>query len=349
MTNWGEYLSKHLIGQSPRFLNEIEKIPIIARCQSSVLVHGETGTGKEVCVRAIHHMSQNADNQFVPVNCGAIPPELAENELFGHKHGAFTGASQTKAGLIQEAEGGTLFLDEIDSLPQIAQVKLLRFLQEKTYRPLGSTKECTANVRIIAAMNVDPAESVRLGKLRQDLYYRLNVISIEMPPLRERKEDIPLLAEYFLRKHSNGRERKVTLSPNALRTLVLYDWPGNVRELEHVIERAVIFAHNGVIGDFVHLTPAEEDKKEPFNIAKQRVVNQFERKYIEELLLLYKGNISRAAEAAQKHRRAFLHLMEKHGIQGRKFRNLTSQCNFLGLGFFFFQLLNWAPLLEWTV
>jgi len=324
MANWREFVSHNLVGQSVHFVREIEKIPIIARCSSSVLVHGETGTGKEVCVKMIFQLSREFSNSFVPVNCGAIPPELAENELFGHKHGAFTGASHEKHGLIQEAEGGTLFLDEIDSLPQIAQVKLLRFLQEKTYRPLGSTKECKANVRVIAAMNLPPNESIGAGRLRKDLYYRLNVVSIEMPPLRERRDDIPLLANHFLQKHSKLVGRKVTIVPEALRTLILHDWPGNVRELEHVIERAVIFAENRVIADFPQLSSNITTQGEAFNEAKRRAVQEFERKYIQNLLILYRGNVSKAAAAAQKHRRAFLHLIQKHGIETARYRSMEA-------------------------
>lgn len=315
-----EFIARHLIGRSPCFLKEIDKIPIIARCESSVLLHGETGTGKEVFVRVIHHLTQRSSKPFVPVNCGAVPPELAENELFGHKYGAFTGASQAKPGLIREAEGGTLFLDEIDSLPPAAQVKLLRFLQEKTYRPLGSTREYRANVRVIAAMNLDPPESVALGRLRKDLYFRLNVISVGLPPLRERREDIPLLASHFVKKHAGAHGKRISLSPEALRALMLYDWPGNVRELEHVIERAVIFAERGVIGEIAHLAPVSPAGIEPLREAKQKVVGEFERKYIQSLLLLHNGNVSRAAEAAKKHRRAFIHLMQKHGIETKRFK-----------------------------
>jgi transcriptional regulator with PAS, ATPase and Fis domain len=320
MQKWSEFTSKYLIGQNSLFLEEIEKIPIVAKCDSSVLVHGQTGTGKEVCVRAIHYLSNRASKPFVAVNCGAVPPDLAENELFGHKYGAFTGASRDKPGLIQEAEGGSLFLDEIDSLPQAAQVKLLRFLQEKTYRPLGCTREFKANVRVIAAMNIDPEESVQLGRLRKDLFYRLNVISIELPLLRDRLDDIPLLADHFLKKHSSAYGKRLRLSPGALRTLKSYEWPGNVRELEHVIERAVIFAQEEVIDELPQFGAGTE--KEPLSLkeAKQRVVEEFEKRYISDLLTIYNGNISKAALAAKKHRRAFLYLIQKYGIESRKFR-----------------------------
>jgi transcriptional regulator with PAS, ATPase and Fis domain len=320
MQKWSEFTSRYLIGQNYLFLKEIEKIPIVAKCDASVLVYGHTGTGKEVCVRAIHYLSPHASKPFVAVNCGAIPPDLAENELFGHKYGAFTGASKEKPGLIQEAEGGFLFLDEVDSLSQAAQVKLLRFLQEKTYRPLGSTKERKANVRVVAAMNIHPAESVKLGRLRKDLFYRLNVISIELPPLSARLDDIPLLANHFLNKHATGYGKRVSLSPKALRTLKSYGWPGNVRELEHVIERAVIFANDEVIDELPEFQADNGTEPLSFKEAKQQVVEEFEKRYISELLAVHNGNISRAALAAQKHRRAFLHLIQKYRIESRKFR-----------------------------
>ena len=320
MQKWNEFATKYLIGQNTLFLKEVEKIPIVARCDSSVLVHGQTGTGKEVCVRAIHYLSHRASKPFVAVNCGAIPPDLAENELFGHKYGAFTGASHEKPGLIHEAEGGSLFLDEVDCLPQATQVKLLRFLQEKTYRPLGSTRECKANVRVVAAMNMDPEESVKLGRLRKDLFYRLNVISIELPPLRSRLDDIPLLANHFLKKHATQHGKRVRLTPGALKTLKSYDWPGNVRELEHVIERAVIFARGEVIDELPQFDADAASELLPFKEAKQKVVEDFERRYISDLLTIHNGNISRAALAAKKHRRAFLHLIQKYGIESRKFR-----------------------------
>jgi transcriptional regulator with PAS, ATPase and Fis domain len=321
----GLFGSKDLIGQSSGFVAEMSKIPKVACCSSGVLILGETGTGKEVCARKIHTLSPRADKPFVPVNCGAIPVELAENELFGHRRGAFTGAATSKPGLIEEAEGGTLFLDEVDSLPLLAQVKLLRFLQERTYRPLGSTRELASDVRVIAAMNSNPEDSVREGRLRQDLYYRLNIVTINIPPLRDRREDIPLLARHFLEKYSfqipGGVER---FSESAIQKLQFYDWPGNVRELEHVIERTLVLCDEKVIraADIslpeVHcVVPCEE----PFNEAKRKFVDQFERSYLEKLLISHQGNITRAAHAAQKHRRALFELIRKHGIEVDQFRS----------------------------
>ncbi|HXF04284.1 MAG TPA: sigma-54 dependent transcriptional regulator [Blastocatellia bacterium] len=314
---------KQLVGMSPAFLAEIQKIPLVAKCSASVLISGETGTGKELCARAIHYLSPRAGKPFIPVSCGAIPVELVENELFGHERGAFTGASRTQFGLIREADGGTLFLDEIDCLPLPAQAKLLRFLQEKEYRPLGGTKIVKADVRVIAATNINLEEAVSNGKLRQDLYYRLNVISITLPPLRERREDIPLLARHFLAKYAAEFNKPVTdFSGDAMHRLMLYDWPGNVRELEHVVERAVVLSEQPVIraADII-LPRLEVTRREvSFREAKAKVVAQFERTYIQGLLRAYHGNVTKAAQAAGKNRRAFWQLMRKHGIVAQSFK-----------------------------
>ena len=247
---------QQLIGKSEVFLAEMEKISLLAKSNVSVLISGETGTGKEMVARSIHYLSQRASKPFVPLNCGAIPVDLVENELFGHERGAFTSASGSTTGLIQEADKGTLFLDEVDSLPLLAQVKLLRFLQHKEYRPLGSTKTLKGDVRIIAASNADLEEAVASGKVRQDLYYRLNVIPITMPPLRERPEDIPLLAEHFLAKYAVKFDSPTSsFSMEAMRKLMLYSWPGNVRELEHFVERAVVLCDREIIDESHVLLP----------------------------------------------------------------------------------------------
>ncbi len=314
---------KHIIGESPAFLAETKKIPIVAKCDANVLIMGETGTGKEVCARAIHYLSPRARKPFIPVNCGAIPTELVENELFGHKSGAFTSANSSQSGLIQEAAGGTLFLDEIDGLPLLAQVKLLRFLQEKEYRPLGSTKICKVDVRVIAATNVKLEEAVNTGKFRQDLYYRLNIITLILPPLRERRDDIPLLARHFLSKYVAEYNKPATeFSSDALQFLLLFDWPGNVRELEHVIERAVVLSDQMVIRkeDIVLPSPETSGHHESFQEAKTRVITQFETAYIQGLLIAYHGNITKAAQAAKKNRRAFWQLIRKHHITPESYK-----------------------------
>jgi len=239
---------QQLIGESLPFLDEIKKIPTVAKCDATVLISGETGTGKELCARAIHYLSPRANKPFIPFNCGAIPTELMENELFGHVQGAFTGASTAQAGLIREANSGSLFLDDIDCLPATSQAKLLRFLQEKEYRQLGSAKVFHADVRVIASTNADLDAAVDEGKLRQDLYYRLNVIPLNLPALRNRREDIPLLAIHFLNKYGPEFQKHVTgIATDAMKMLLLYEWPGNVRELEHVVERAVLFSEHKLI------------------------------------------------------------------------------------------------------
>jgi DNA-binding NtrC family response regulator len=318
---------KFLIGESPAFLNEINKIPLLAECNASVLISGETGTGKEVCARAIHYLSPWANKPFIPVNCGAIPAELVENELFGHERGAFTGAKSSQVGLIQEADSGTLFLDEVDCLPLLSQVKFLRFLQEKEYRTLGSPKTYKANLRVIAATNSDPEEAVKAGNLRRDLYYRLNVIPLVLPPLRERREDIPLLARHFLSKYSaEFNKHVIDFTPEALQLLISYEWPGNVRELEHVVVRAIVLSMKALIRDVdISLSPrTSATLQESFQGAKSRIIAEFEKSYIERMLLMNHGNISKAARASKKSRRAFWELIRKHHIDVNHLKLQTS-------------------------
>jgi DNA-binding NtrC family response regulator len=318
---------KQLVGESEAFLAEIEKLPLVAKCDASILITGDTGTGKELCARAIHYLSPRASQSFLPVNCGAIPAELIENELFGHVAGAFTGAKTTRRGLIDEANGGTLFLDEVDCLPLMAQVKFLRFLQEREYRPLGATKTRKADVRVIAATNVNCEVAVKEGKLRQDLYYRLNVIQLKLPSLQERREDIPLLAHHFLNKYALEFNKQITgFSPDAIRKLILYDWPGNVRELEHVIMRAIVLSTKPIIcAASIAISESESvPLAESFQEAKNRMVDQFEKTYIKGLLLSNHCNISRSAKAAQKNRRAFFELIRKHHISVETLKSKAS-------------------------
>jgi DNA-binding NtrC family response regulator len=333
-TRWGEAIVQNLketfnrptglIGDSPAFLEAIHKVALVARCDASVMISGETGTGKDLFAQGIHQLSPRSSGPFIPVNCGAIPMELAENELFGHERGAYTGASDSRSGLIEEADGGTLFLDEIDCLPLLSQVKLLRFLQEKEYRPLGSAKCRQANVRVVTATNVDVEKAVRNGKLRQDLYYRLNMIPIILPPLRERRDDITLLATHFMDKYATEFKKSANcFSPDALHKLLLYDWPGNVRELEHVVGRAVALSEQHIIREVdIDLPSTETNAKQvSFQQAKAKIVAQFERTYLQGLLLAHQGNITKAAHAAQKDRGAFWHLLRKHRIDVEQFRH----------------------------
>ncbi|MGE0883024.1 MAG: sigma 54-interacting transcriptional regulator [Blastocatellales bacterium] len=313
---------KQIIGDSTALRAVVQKLPLIARCDANTLITGETGTGKEMCARAIHYLSARSSHAFVPVNCGAIPQELMENELFGHERGAFTDASGAKEGLVAEADGGTLFLDEIDSLPLQAQVKLLRFLQEKEFRPLGSAKSRKADVRIIAASNIDFQDAVETFKLRQDLYYRINVLRLHLPPLRARREDIPVLSEHFLKKYSSVFNKLVTrFSDEAIHLLTFANWPGNVRELEHIIERAVALATHPVIQTAdLDLPQTSKELLLTFREAKIKMVQQFENAYVKDMLRLYHGNISQAARAARKDRRSFWGLIRKYGINPDLFR-----------------------------
>jgi two-component system response regulator PilR (NtrC family) len=242
------YAFKNIIGRSPRMQTIFGLIDRVARTTSTVLIQGESGTGKELIARAVHYSSPRAGERFLSINCGAMPENLLESELFGHERGAFTGAVRDKRGLFQEANRGTLFLDEIAEMSLSMQVKLLRALQDKTVRRVGGTVEDSVDVRIITATNQDLRERIARGDFREDLYYRINVIPIELPPLRDRREDIPLLVGHFLRKNAEalGSTTK-KLSAEAMRLLERYAWPGNVRELENLIERAVALSATGVI------------------------------------------------------------------------------------------------------
>ena len=241
-----------LVGHSPLMQEVYKKIGAVAPTDASVLIEGESGTGKELVARAIHHASERKKGFFVPVACGALPENLLESELFGHVRGAFTGATADRDGKFQKADGGSLFLDEVGSMSLKAQVKLLRFLQEHEFEKIGSTDKVTVNTRVIAATNEPLLDKVQNGEFREDLYYRLNVIKIELPPLRSRKEDIPLLVSYFLAQAPAGertgcRTEDKTITKPAMETLTEYDWPGNVRELKNAVEHAAALSHSGPI------------------------------------------------------------------------------------------------------
>jgi two-component system response regulator GlrR len=301
------------------------RLPPLAGCDAGVLILGETGTGKELFAQAVHYLSARASRPWVPVNCGAIPVELIEAELFGHARGAYTTAHVAREGLVAAAEGGTLFLDEIDSLSRSAQGKLLRFLQEREYRPVGSNTLRRANVRVIAASNQNLAPLIAEGRFRQDLYFRLNVLTLFLSPLRERREDIPVLALHFVKRFATEFARPVEgLTPLAMKRLLAHSWPGNIRELSHAIERAVL------LGSGPYIMPADieigEDERTPldesFQAAKARVVEQFERSYIEQVLIASDGNITHAAVAAKKNRRALWELIRKYRIDPKRFRHV---------------------------
>jgi two-component system, NtrC family, response regulator GlrR len=317
---------KHMVGRSPAFVELLTRLPTLAGCDAGVLILGETGTGKEVFAQALHYLSARSAKPWVHINCGAIPIELVESELFGHVKGAYTTAHVSRAGLVGEAEGGTLFLDDVDCLPLAAQAKLLRLLQEREFRPVGSSTLRHADIRVIAASNRDLAVEAQAGRFRKDLYYRLNVLSLTLPPLRQRRDDIAALATHFVQLYAQQLRRPVqALAPQALHKLMQHDWPGNVRELQHAIERAVLLAPGPVLdaGELEAGAPsgAEVDlESSTFQGAKARVVERFERDYIERALAHCNGNITQAARQAGKHRRAFFALIRKHGIELGAFR-----------------------------
>jgi two-component system response regulator GlrR len=309
-----------VLGEAPAMVALKARLPAVARAEATVLISGETGTGKEVAARAIHYLSRRRHGPFIPADCGAIPVELFENELFGHRRGAFTDARTEVTGVVAEAEGGTLFLDEVDALPLAAQTKLLRFLQHRVYRPLGHAALRHADVRIIAATNTDLEAAVSSQRFREDLYFRLNIIPLAVPPLRDRRDDVPLLAQHFLDRYAPADTRHAwTFVPGLLDVLQRHPWPGNVRELENLIQQVVALAPPGAIGleslppRFLHHRPAAVPGS--FREAKAQAVAAFERDYARRLLSVYDGNVSRAAEAARKDRRAFGRLVKKYGIK----------------------------------
>lgn len=309
---------RQFLGENAAFRELLKELQYLSSCDVTVLLIGETGTGKELCARALHYLGQCSGGPFIAVNCGAIPETLFESEMFGHHKGAFTGAVASVAGMIKAAEGGTIFLDEIESISPLNQGKMLRFLQEKEYRPLGSPLINQADVRIIAATNVDLKEKAAEGSFRKDLYYRLNVGSLHLPSLRERKADIPLLAEHFLETYSRQYGRgTLSLSREAISKLVDYDWPGNVRELENVIQRALIRSTSPVLSarDIDIPEPSANVRKESFHEAKAIIVKEFERNYIRKTLAANNGNISQAAKEAGLHRASFWKLMKRHQLQ----------------------------------
>jgi DNA-binding NtrC family response regulator len=284
---------------------------------------GETGTGKELFAKAIHDHSRRRDKPFVAINCGAVPEQLFENELFGHVKGAYTTATARQQGVVAAAQGGTLLLDEVDGLTASNQVKLLRFLQDRMYRTLGCPYAQRADVRILAASNADLGELVERKHFRSDLYHRLNVIPLSIPALRERIEDIPLLAVHFanLYQREFGHPRRC-LAPSAIRTLLGYHWPGNVRELEGVIQRSLLMSTNAMLGSediALPLKRADLPIEGSLKTAKIRMIQRFEQAYLKNLLTACEGNLTRAARAAGADRRVFQRLVRRYGFERESF------------------------------
>ncbi len=301
-----------LLGDSPAMAELRDILHRAAPTDASLLIRGETGTGKELVARTVHRASAVADGPFVALNCAAVPESLLESELFGHRKGAFTGADRDRAGRLQEAHGGTFFLDEVGDMPLAAQAKLLRVLQERRVEPLGGGKPRTIDVRVLAATHRDLESMVEDGSFRQDLYFRLRVVEVEVPALRLRGDDVLLLARAFLQRFAG---RVLELSADAARTLLDHRWPGNVRELENAMQRAAIFCRGSLVeaadlpsdlragsGSPAPRTDAEAPPELPFVEAKARVVEAFERRYFDDLLRRHEGNISRAAREAGLHR-----------------------------------------------
>ncbi|MEI7968678.1 MAG: sigma 54-interacting transcriptional regulator [Betaproteobacteria bacterium] len=298
---------------------------IVARCRlaaasdASVLIRGESGTGKELFAQAIHRASPRRDHPFLALNCGAVPEALLESELFGHARGAFTGAARDHPGLFQAAHGGTIFLDEIGDMPLPLQVKLLRVLQERCVRPLGATRNIPFDVRIVSATHRDLEAAIGAGTFREDLYYRLHVVNFELPPLRHRREDIPLLASHFLGLLAARYRRPVTaFDPDALARLVHYDWPGNVRELVNVVEQAIALSTGPIVGVSLidHALRGASSGLPPFEEAR----GQFERDYLCRLLRMTGGNVTQAARLAQRNRTEFYKLLNRHHLQPAQFK-----------------------------
>ncbi len=322
--NQERFTFSNIVARSPKMLELIELLKGVAALDTTVLIYGETGVGKELLARSLHFSGPRRSKPFVAVNCAAIPEELFESELFGHRRGAFTGASETRRGHFQLASGGTLLLDEIGELPLPLQTKLLRALEEKKITPVGSERAIDIDVRFIATTNQDLREAAERGTFRRDLFYRLSVLPVRVPPLRERLEDIPLLAEHFLAESARRCKKTVRgFTPAALQALVRYPWPGNVRELENVIERAVIVARDEVIADVgPFLAPGGTalpaiDLTLPFREAKARVVEEFERAYVTGVLGLYGGKLSAAARHAGMDNKNLWEKMVRYGLRSR--------------------------------
>src|SRR5258708_4475225 len=319
-----------LVGRHPAFLHVVSQVPVFASSDAPLLITGETGTGKELFAQALHSLSPRRNGAFIPLDCAALPEQLAENELFGHRRGAFTDAHSDQKGLAAMAEGGTLFLDEIDALSLLNQAKLLRLLQERSYRALGSDHFMRDNVRIIAATNECIETCVRQRRFREDLYFRLNVLRLRLCPLRERPSDVPVLAKHFLNLEysAGGVERKV-FSPAALRKLECYSWPGNVRELFSIVQRAflccagrqILPAH--ILVQSVPLPAQGTGSDQSFRKAKGHGLESFERSYVGELLAKHQGNVTRAAREAGKERRSFGRLVKKYGMTPGSAGSLT--------------------------
>jgi two-component system, NtrC family, response regulator GlrR len=308
-----------IITKSPLMEDLLMRAERVAQGEASILIQGESGTGKEVLAQAIHRASRRAKEPFVAINCGAIPEALLESELFGHKKGAFTGATSDNRGLFMEADGGTLLLDEIGDMPMSLQVKLLRVLEAREVRPVGSTKTVPVDVRVISASHRDLVQAKADGAFREDLFYRLNVVTLRLPPLRDRREDIPLLLSHFLKKLSTRYEKNVNaFSPDALEIMISAPWPGNIRQLFNVAEQAVALATNDIVAPKVveQAMQLGMQNVDSFEDARKR----FEYDYLTRILKLSQGSVTQAAKLAKRNRTEFYKLLQRHGLEAAHFK-----------------------------
>jgi two-component system response regulator GlrR len=307
------------VTHSPLMLRLLEQAKMVAQSDVSVLINGQSGTGKEVLARAIHAASSRGKKAFIAINCGALPEPLLESELFGHAKGAFTGAVSSREGLFQAAHGGTLFLDEIGDMPLSLQVKLLRVLQERKVRPLGSNHDIDVDVRILSATHRDLPKAMAKGEFREDLYYRLNVVNLKLPALQERAEDIPVLANHLLRESALRHKPFVrSFSTDAMRCLMAASWPGNVRQLVNVIEQCVALSSAPVISEALVKQALEGENTALPTFVQAR--NNFELNYLRKLLQMTKGNVTQAARSAGRNRTEFYKLLSRHELESNDFK-----------------------------
>lgn len=314
-----EYGFENIVARSETMRKVLEQVSRIARTDSTVYVHGESGTGKELIARAIHLSSDRKDNPFVAINCAALPETLLESELFGYEKGAFTGAMRSTSGLFSQAHEGTIFLDEIGNMPLSIQAKMLRVLQERQFYPVGGKSPVEVDVRVIAATNKNLEREVHSGSFREDLFYRIHVIPITLPPLRDKKEDIPPLVEHFIKKFNKKMKKKVKgLTPQALQKLMMHDWPGNVRELENNIEFAMAMTEQDIITDAIILQAKNLFPEQIKTLKEEKEF--FEKQYLINLLSFTRGNVSKASEIAGKYRADFYALIKKYELSPEKFK-----------------------------
>lgn len=311
-----KYRFENIVGTTPAMLEIYKTVARLVDSKTTVLIQGESGTGKELIARALHFNGVRAERPFIAVDCASLTESLLESELFGHVRGAFTGAVATKKGLFEQADGGTIFLDEIAEVSPALQAKLLRVLQQHEIRRVGGTEFIPLDVRVIAATNRDLAALVKAGRFRDDLFYRLNVVTLHLPPLRERLDDLPLLANYFLRKYSEATHKLIThITPEAMQVLCSYDWPGNVRELEHTIERAVTLTRNNCLLP-EDLPPKQHKAPPPMPSPAQTwlSLDELEKRHIQAVLQATQGNKQKAAQILGINRRSLYRMAKRHGL-----------------------------------